>query len=92
MKVLWSILILASLGLQYRLWVGEGSFVEVWRLQQAVEQQVEVNERLMARNSRLDAEVIDLKSGYQAIEERARIDLGMIGPNETFYLVVSSTR
>jgi len=90
MKVLWSIMILVTLCLQYRLWVGEGSFAEVWRLQQTVQQQSDINQALIARNSRLDAEVMDLKSGYQVIEERARINLGMIGRNETFYMVVSS--
>ena len=90
MKVLWSIMILVTLCLQYRLWVGEGSFAEVWRLQQAVQQQKDANQVLISRNSRLDAEVMDLKSGHDAIEERARIGLGMIGRNETFYMVVSS--
>jgi len=83
-------MILATVCLQYRLWVGDGSFAEVWRLQQAVQSQIEVNQELIARNDRLDAEVIDLKSGYEAIEERARTNLGMIGRNETFYMVVSS--
>ncbi len=90
MKILWSIMILATLCLQYRLWVGDGSFAEVWRLQQAVQSQIKVNQELIARNSRLDAEVVDLKSGHDAIEERARINLGMVGRNETFYMVVSS--
>ena len=89
-KVLWSIMIFFTLCLQYRLWVGEGSFAEVWRLQQTVQQQSDINQALIARNGRLDAEVMDLKSGYQVIEERARVNLGMIGRNETFYMVVSS--
>ena len=83
-------MILVAVCLQYRLWVGEGSFAQVWQLQKTVEHQIEINQELIARNSRLDAEVIDLKNGYAAIEERARINLGMIGRNETFYMVVSS--
>ena len=90
MKVLWSIMIIATLCLQYRLWVGEGSFAEVWRLQQAVQQQIDENQVLISRNGRLDAELLDLKNGHDAIEERARVGLGMIGRNETFYMVVSS--
>jgi len=91
MKLLWSIMALVVLGLQYRLWVGEGSFSEVWVLQNKVQQQIEKNQQLADRNSRLDAEVMDLKSGYEAIEERARVNLGMIGRDETFFMVVSST-
>lgn len=83
-------MIVAILCLQYRLWVGEGSFAEVWRLQQAVQLQKDANQLLIARNNRLDAELLDLKNGYEAIEERARIGLGMIGRNETFFMVVSS--
>ena len=90
MKVLWGVMILAILCLQYRLWVGEGSYAEVWRLQQAVQKQKDANQVLITRNSQLDAELIDLKNGYDAIEERARIGLGMIGRNETFFMVVSS--
>lgn len=90
MKLLWGILAVLTIGLQYRLWIGEGSFSEVWRMQDVVQHQLEENQRLEARNKRLDAEVLDLKSGYQAIEERARSELGMIGRNETFYLVVTA--
>ena len=92
MKLLWSIMILLILGLQCRLWLGEGSFAEVWRLRNSVQEQVELNQQLTVRNSRLDAEVLDLKSGYEVIEERARGELGMIGHDETFFMVVSSTR
>ena len=83
-------MILDTLCLQYRLWVGEGSFAEVWRSQQAVQQQKDENQELISRNSRLDAELLDLKNGHDAIEERARVGLGMIGRNETFFMVVSS--
>jgi len=90
MKWLWSIMLVLILGLQYRLWVGDGSVSHVWHLQNSVDEQRSVNQTLAARNARLDAEVRDLKSGYEAIEERARRNLGMIGRDETFFLVVDS--
>lgn len=92
MKLLWGVLLVLTIALQYRLWIGEGSFSDVWRMQDVVQKQLEDNQQLEARNKRLDAEVLDLKSGYQAIEERARSELGMIGKNETFYLVVTASR
>ncbi len=92
MKYLWTVMLFLILGLQYRLWVGEGSFAEVWRLQDSVAQQQALNQQLAARNRQLDAEVLDLKNGVHAIEERARVELGMIGPNETFFMVVGAKR
>jgi cell division protein FtsB len=74
--------------LQYRIWVSDDGMRGVGRLQHAVAAQQKLNATLTERNSRLAAEVQDLKSGTAAIEERARSDLGMIGPNETFYQVV----
>ncbi|MDX1450952.1 MAG: cell division protein FtsB [Oleiphilaceae bacterium] len=90
MKYLWSFMLFLILALQYRLWVGDGSFTEVWRLQASVDAQRLQNEQLHSRNRQLDAEVLDLKNGVQAIEERARSELGMIGPNETFFMMVGS--
>jgi cell division protein FtsB len=92
MKLLWSVMLLILIGLQYRLWIGSGSFSEVWRLQDKVEQQVTQNRILENRNHRLNEEVLDLKRGYAAIEERARFDLGMIKQGETFYMIVSSNK
>ena len=83
-------MVVVIIGLQYRLWVGNGSFSEVWHLQQKVENQEKINQALSERNNRLNAEVMDLKRGFDAIEERARFNLGMIGSNETFYMVVTS--
>lgn len=91
MKLLWSLLVLMLLALQYRLWIGEGSFSHASQLQAKVSAQSAYNQALQERNARLDAEVLDLKSGYAAIEERARADLGMIAKNETFFMVVSDT-
>jgi cell division protein FtsB len=81
-------LLLILLGLQYRLWVGAGSWADVATLSGKIEQQALKNDRLHARNQLLEGEVISLKSGVDAIEERARNDLGMIKRDETFYLIV----
>ena len=82
------ILLLILLGLQYRLWVGAGSWADVATLSGKIEQQALKNDSLHARNQLLEGEVISLKSGVDAIEERARNDLGMIKRDETFYLIV----
>ncbi len=74
--------------LQYRLWFGSGGTRQVAALQERVEQQRRQNDGLRHRNEALAAEVADLKSGEAAIEERARSELGMIKPGETFYRVV----
>ena len=74
--------------LQFKLWVGEGSMKNVWLLDDAIAAQVEENAQLNERNQTLAAEVDDLKQGYEAIEERARHELGMIKEGETFYQVV----
>jgi cell division protein FtsB len=74
--------------LQYRLWFGSGGQREVEALQQQVRQQAHDNAGLKQRNEALAAEVEDLKSGEAAVEERARSELGMIKPGETFYRVV----
>lgn len=76
--------------LQYRLWMGEGGRRSVSSLRQQVELQGRENAGLQQRNDALAAEVEDLKSGEAAVEERARSELGMIRPGETFYRVVES--
>ena len=79
-------LICALVLLQARLWVSDDGFFGVQRLQQQVELQRNENQQLAERNQRLEAEVMDLKKGFTALEERARADLGLIAPNETFYV------
>jgi cell division protein FtsB len=74
--------------LQYKLWIGNGSFAEVYRLTQAVSAQEKENATAKERNLALQAEVDDLKHGMDAIEERARRELGMIKKNETFFRVI----
>jgi len=83
-------LVLAGLllALQYPLWLGKGSWTRVWELDRQVAAQRDVNARLKARNDALDAEVVDLKQGLEALEERARLELGMIRRDETFYQLV----
>src|SRR3569833_2616683 len=74
--------------LQFKLWLGSGSFPEVYQLHQAIEAQQQENAKLTERNLALEAEVTDLKHGMDAIEERARLELGMIKRNETFFRVI----
>jgi len=74
--------------LQQRLWVGEGSVVHGWHLDQMIAQQEQDNQRLLARNQLLEADVFALKNGLDAIEEKARLDLGMVKADETFFLLV----
>lgn len=76
--------------LQYRLWFGVGGSLSVDTLDQQVQQQARENAGLKQRNDALAAEVEDLKSGEAAVEERARSELGMIKPGETFYRVVEA--
>lgn len=88
MKILIAVLIVLTLLLQFKLWFGEGSMMDVWRLQKTIAAQTEDNRQLKERNQALAAEVNDLKQGLEAIEERARRELGMIREGETFYQVV----
>jgi len=75
--------------LQYPLWLGKGGWLRVWSLERQVQEQKNANARLGQRNSALDAEVRDLKQGVEAIEERARYELGMIRQDEIFFQVVA---
>ena len=70
--------------LQYPLWVGKGGWLRVWDVDRQLQQQKEGNRKLEVRNAGLDAEVRDLKQGYDAIEDRARFELGMIKQDEIF--------
>ena len=89
MKVLTLILIALIALLQYPLWLGKGSWLKVWEIDQQVTRQHEINRKLQMRNAALDAEVRDLKQGHEAIEERARSELGMIKQNEIFFHIVN---
>lgn len=86
----WLVLILALLlgWLQYRLWFGEGSLEEVAELRREIASQREEIERLRARNAALAAEVEDLRDGLDALEERARSELGMLKEGEFFLQLI----
>lgn len=85
-------LLLASLVavLQYQLWYGKGSWVTVWDLEKEVKSERQVNRDLQNRNGILEAEVNDLRQGFDAIEERARSELGMIKQDEIFFQILTS--
>ena len=88
MNILRYLLLGLLLVLQYPLWFGSGSVPAVWRLYQQVQAQEVENARLHERNQALFAEVMDLKHGLDAIEERARTELGMVRQGETFFQIV----
>jgi cell division protein FtsB len=88
MRVLLAILLLLLVALQFKMWFGEGGYRDVQRLAQRVDEQAEENEALAQRNRELQAEVEDLRQGLEAIEERARSELGLIKEGEEFYQVV----
>jgi cell division protein FtsB len=77
--------------IQYPLWLGKGSWFRVWEVDQQIRAQREANRRLQARNAGLEAEVRDLKVGLDAIEERARSELGMIRQDEIFFQVLEAS-
>ncbi|MFT3758607.1 cell division protein FtsB [Thauera sp.] len=85
----WPILILLALVvlLQYPLWLGKGGWLRVWEVNRLLQAQRAENLRLEQRNAGLDAEVRDLKSGNEAIEERARFELGLTRPQEIYVQV-----
>ena len=88
MKI-WLISLLLILGgLQYELWLGTGGLMAIWHLEHALQVQEDENTELKDRNDALAAEVVDLKEGLAAIEERARSELGMIKDKENFYQLV----
>ncbi len=88
MKILITILVILLIGLQYRLWVGEGSLAHRVELQKKIEQQQAENDALSERNRILALEVEALKSGLDGVEERAREQMGMVKQGETFFMIV----
>ena len=77
--------------LQYPLWLGKGGWLRVWEIDRQVKAQKDGNAKLQVRNDALDAEVRDLKQGYEAVEERARYELGMVKQDEIFFHVMDKT-
>jgi len=90
MKFITVIMVLLLLLLQYRLWTGNGSLVEVSHLRDEIKNIKFENERLKERNLSLTAEVFNLKQGHEAIEEIARSEMGMVKDGETFYQIINS--
>ena len=88
MKILAAALGASILLLQHPLWLGKGGWLRVWDIDRQVQAQKEGNARLQVRNAAFDAEVRDLKQGFDAIEERARYELGMIKQDEIFFQVL----
>ena len=78
--------------IQYPLWLGKGGWARVWEHDRQLSAQRAKNDALQVRNSALDAEVRDLKQGLEAVEERARFELGMIRPDEVFFQIVDRPR
>ena len=85
-------MVLLLLLLQYRLWTGNGSLVEVRHLRDEIKNVKSENERLKERNLSLTAEVFNLKQGHEAIEEIARSEMGMIKDGETFYQIIDNAK
>ncbi|MGB4246933.1 MAG: septum formation initiator family protein [Pseudohongiellaceae bacterium] len=88
MRVLLGMLVVILVVLQFNLWVGEGSYSQQLDLEAQVEMQKEENVTLAERNLELENEVLDLKTGLDAVEERARSEFGMVKKDETLYLIV----
>jgi len=90
LKLIAAILFVLLIWLQYKLWLGDGGIPEVLELEQEIETvQTEVN-TLQERNKALNAEVMDLKKGIEAIEERARSEMGMVKKDEIYYQVIDN--
>ena len=92
MRILAAIFAIFILALQYPIWLGKGGWLRVRELDRQVDSQKRTNAELAARNSALDADVRDLKQGYEAIEERARSELGMIRGDEVFFQLPTAPR
>ncbi|NBQ69181.1 MAG: cell division protein FtsB [Nitrosomonadaceae bacterium] len=92
MKLLSFLLLVAIAAMQYPLWLGKASWLRVWQVDQEVVAARTENLQLQNRNNMLEAEVNDLKQGLEAIEERARSDLGMIKEGEILFQIVRNTQ
>ncbi len=91
MKIITLILLVLLLMLQYPLWLGKGGWLKVQDLHRQLDAQQQSNRQIQARNGLLDAEVIDLQQGTDAIEERARSELGMIKNDEIYFQVLDDS-
>ena len=92
MRWLLAVLIVLLVGMQYRLWIAEGSLAERHRLQQQVEEQTRINQELRERNAVLEREVLELQTGNEGVEQRAREQLGLVREGEVFIHMKSPTK
>jgi len=92
MKLLALALLLAIAFVQYPLWLGKGGWLRVWEVDRQLGAQRATNQKLQSRNAVLDAEVRDLKQGFEAVEERARSELGMVRQDEIFFQILDDSR
>ncbi|CZL24871.1 cell division protein FtsB [Legionella pneumophila] len=88
MRPIFIILIVALVALQHKLWLGDGNIIQWIKLEKKLEAHKSQNDKLAARNKALEADIKELKSGVQALEEQARYELGMIKQNEVYYQFV----
>ena len=92
MKILAGVFAALIVAIQYPLWLGKGGWLRVWDVDRQLDAQQEKNARLETRNNALAAEVKDLKQGHEAIEERARYELGMVKNDEVFFQIPGGAR
>ncbi len=92
MRWIIAVLLIIIIGLQIRLWFGSGSQAELYQLKKKIAEQETANETLKAHNKKMIRHIIALREDDDAMIERAREELGMIGINETFYMLVPSTQ
>ena len=90
MRWLALVFVLLIVALQYPMWLGKGGWLQVRDLGRSIAKQHEANAKLKARNDALDADVRDLKTGFEAVEERARSELGMVRQDEVFFQLQSA--
>lgn len=84
MRLITLLIALLLVLIQYPLWLGKGGWLRTWELERQLSAQHQANDERLARNRAMEAEVSDLMSGTEAIEERARAELGMISGDEAF--------
>ena len=92
MKILAIVLGVLILLIQYPLWLGKGGWLKVWDADRQVAAQKQVNDDMQSRNDGLAAEVTDLKQGMEAVEERARYDLGFVKKDEVFFQIIEPSK
>jgi cell division protein FtsB len=90
MRAIAAALALLLVIIQYPLWIGHGGWFRVWDLDRKLSAERVSNAALLQRNEALEAEVLDLKNGYEAIEERARHDLGLARSDEIYFQFIDT--